>query len=780
MFAGHRITGVAGRGGMGVVYRAVQLDLERAVALKLIAADLAEDSSFRDRFVRESRLAASIDHPNVIPIYYTGEYEGDLYIAMRYVDGSDLRTLVRALGRLEPERAVHIVAQVASALDAAHERGIVHRDVKPANVLLGASDHAYLTDFGLTKRISSHSGTTRAGGWVGTLGFVAPEQIRGERVDARADVYALGCVLFHTLAGGPPYQRDSDEATLWAHLHDDPPSLRANAPDAPPELQAVIDRALAKEPDDRYQSAGDLGRAALAAIGRHDAPRGDRVVARGAAAPAEAETAASPDQAPTVLADPGAAPRRPPPGLGLGARGDSGRSRSPSSRRSPCPGGGGGTPASSSTPTTATTSPAGDQVPAVAGRVARTIKVGSRPNAVVVAGGLVWVLRARSDRLATLRLSGARAPYRPRVGALPAAAASLSGRLWVGVQRDSTLVSVGLKSHKVIGSPIPIPSLRGKIVGVSAGERGVWVGVRGTPGLATRVSPTRRQIVAQVVMPDGVQDLAVGAGAVWVLGRRSNTVTRVDVASGQKRVINVGKDPAGVAVGAGARVGHEQRRRHGHADRPGLARDPRHRRRRRPEPDRGRRRRRLGRQPQRQHADAHRRRDLPAGRRPHRGRREPVRPRRRGPPGVGHEPAGRDRPADRLLAQAVAGTASRSPSRPGPCRASDGSGTSPSPSPSTARMPGSSSAPNVTTPPIRPAPTSVVWAPIAALTGPVSANDSGSRPIEISQSRLDTRPSSAAGTWRCLAVAHTIVPAVSSALKARLASMSCQTALARP
>jgi len=553
VFAGHRITGVAGRGGMGVVYRAVQLDLDRAVALKLIAADLAEDSSFRDRFVRESRLAASIDHPNVIPIYYTGEFQGDLYIAMRYVDGSDLRTLVRALGRLEPERAVHIVAQVASALDAAHERGIVHRDVKPANVLLGASDHAYLTDFGLTKRISSHSGNTRAGGWVGTLGFVAPEQIRGERVDARADVYALGCVLFHTLAGGPPYQRDSDEATLWAHLNDDPPSLRANAPDAPPELQAVIDRALAKEPDDRYQSAGDLGRAALSAIGRQEAPRGERVVARGAAAPVEAETAASPDQAPTVLADPGPrrAGRRPVwvwalaavPVLALAAV----------AAVALPGGGGGGAPVSSSTATTtATTTPAGDQVPAAAGRVARTIKVGSRPNGVVVAGGLVWVLRARSDRLATLRLSGARAPYHPRVGALPAAAAALSGRLWVGVQRDSTLVSVGLKSHKVIGSPIPIPSLRGKLVSVSAGERGVWVGVRGNPGLATRVSPTRRQIVAQVVMPDGVQDLAVGAGAVWVLGRRSNTVTRVDVATGQKRVINVGKDPAGVAVGAGA------------------------------------------------------------------------------------------------------------------------------------------------------------------------------------------------------------------------------------
>src|SRR4051794_16835274 len=293
---------------MGVVYRAVQLDLDRPVALKLIASQLAEDPSFRERFVRESRLAAAIDHPNVIPIYYTGEYEGALYIAMRYVEGSDLRTLVRAAGRLDPERAAHIVAQVASALDAAHERGIVHRDVKPANVLLGASEHAYLTDFGLTKRISSHSGQTHAGGWVGTLGFVAPEQIRGERVDARSDVYALACVLFHALAGGPPYQRDSEEATLWAHLHEDPPSLRASVPDAPPELQAVIDRALAKEPEERFQSAGDLGRAALAAVGGEPGPRRERVVARGAAAPAEAETAASPDQAPTVLAEP--APRR--------------------------------------------------------------------------------------------------------------------------------------------------------------------------------------------------------------------------------------------------------------------------------------------------------------------------------------------------------------------------------------------------------------------------------------------------------------------------------------
>jgi YVTN family beta-propeller protein len=557
VFAGHRVTGVAGRGGMGVVYRAVQLDLDRPVALKLIAPLLAEDPSFRERFVRESRLAAAIDHPNVIPIYYTGEHEGALYIAMRYVEGNDLRTLVRAAGPLDPERAARIVAQVASALDAAHERGIVHRDVKPANVLLGSGDHVYLTDFGLTKRIASQSAQTHAGGWVGTLGFVAPEQIRGERVDARADIYALGCLLFHTVAGGPPYHRDSDEATLWAHLHDDPPSLRTSAPDAPAALQAVIDRALAKEPEDRYQSAGDLGRAALAAVGREPAPRGERVVARGAAAPVDAETAASPDQAPTVLAEP-AARRR-------GAR------RSVwawalaalpvlalavvAAIALPL-GGGGGTGNGTSTPTsTPRTAPGGaaNQDTEVSGSLAKTVTVGGRPNGVVVSNGVAWVLRARSGRLTALRSpSGRRAPYHPTVGPLPASAVAAFGRLWVGVQRTPSVVAIGLRSHKRIGKPIGIPAGRAKLVSVAAGERGIWVGLRGNPGVVMRVSPSRRVVVKTIAMPEGLQDLAVGSGAVWVLGRRANTVTRIDVSTGRQQVIDVGRDPAGVAVGGGA------------------------------------------------------------------------------------------------------------------------------------------------------------------------------------------------------------------------------------
>src|SRR4051812_16411973 len=296
---------------MGVVYRATQLDLDRLVALKLIAAQLAEDPEFRDRFVRESRAAASIDHPNVIPIYYTGESDGALYIAMRYVEGDDLRTRSRREGPLAPDRAAHIVSQGASALDAAPARGIVHRDVKPANVLLGAGDHAYLTDFGLTKRLQSHTGTSRTGGWVGTLGYVAPEQIRGGRVDARTDVYALGCVLYHALTGTTPYQRDSDEATLWAHLNDDPPVVTDVVPDVPPAFEDVIRRALAKDPDDRFPSAGDLGRAALAAAGAPDVREPERLVATRAAAPADAQTVVSPRPAPGSPPPTPVAPRAP-------------------------------------------------------------------------------------------------------------------------------------------------------------------------------------------------------------------------------------------------------------------------------------------------------------------------------------------------------------------------------------------------------------------------------------------------------------------------------------
>src|SRR5829696_8174724 len=193
-FAGYQIVSVVGRGGMGVVYRATDLRLERPVALKLVAPELAEDQQFRRRFLKEPKLAAALDHPNVVPIYEAGEHEGRLYLAMRFVDGDDMRSLLRGEGDLAPERALDILTQVASALDAAHRRGLVHRDVKPANVLVDEDGHAYLTDFGVTKQLGGN--TTETGQIVGTLDYVAPEQIRGEDVDARADGYALACVLY--------------------------------------------------------------------------------------------------------------------------------------------------------------------------------------------------------------------------------------------------------------------------------------------------------------------------------------------------------------------------------------------------------------------------------------------------------------------------------------------------------------------------------------------------------------------------------------------------------
>ncbi len=271
VFAGYRIEGILGRGGMSVVYRAENLRLGNTVALKLLALELAHDEGFRERFVRESRTAASLQHPHIIPIYDAGDAEGLLYIAMRYVDGPDLKTLAREGGELNPARVLRIGAQVASALDAAHERGLIHRDVKPANILLEAGpegeDHAYLADFGLTKNVDSHSGITGTGQFIGTIDYMAPEQIEGREVDARVDVYALGCVLFECLAGVPPYTRETEVAVLWAHMRDDPPALSDVRPGLPAAADEVFAWALAKDPEDRPGTCGELVEALRGAIG---------------------------------------------------------------------------------------------------------------------------------------------------------------------------------------------------------------------------------------------------------------------------------------------------------------------------------------------------------------------------------------------------------------------------------------------------------------------------------------------------------------------------------
>ncbi len=267
--AGYRIESLLGFGGMSVVYLAEDLRLKRRVALKLLASSLAENELFRDRFLRESELAASIDHPNIVPIYEAGTAEDLLFIAMRYVEGRDLKERLQR-GRLDPGEAMGILAQIASALDAAHARGLVHRDVKPSNVLLdrGArpdgSDHVYLTDFGLTRQVSEGAGVGDDGHLMGTIDYVAPEQIAGGEVDGRADVYSLGCVLYECLVGQPPFRRDSDLAVVFAHLETEPPALSAARLELPAALDAVIARALAKEPEERYSTCRELAKATLA------------------------------------------------------------------------------------------------------------------------------------------------------------------------------------------------------------------------------------------------------------------------------------------------------------------------------------------------------------------------------------------------------------------------------------------------------------------------------------------------------------------------------------
>ena len=230
--AGYRIEAEVGRGGMGIVYRATQVTLDRTVALKLIAPEISRDERFRERFQREARIAASIDHPNVLPIYEAGEAEGVLFLSMRYVEGGDLGALL-AQGPLAPERAVALVAQVADALGAAHARGLIHRDVKPSNVLLEkreGKEQPYLADFGLAKVSASQSGLTNSGVFEGTLDYVSPEQIRGERLDARSDVYALGCLLHQALTAQVPYPHEDEVAKLWAHMHEPPPAPSAWCP----------------------------------------------------------------------------------------------------------------------------------------------------------------------------------------------------------------------------------------------------------------------------------------------------------------------------------------------------------------------------------------------------------------------------------------------------------------------------------------------------------------------------------------------------------------------
>jgi serine/threonine protein kinase len=265
--AGYEVESVVGAGGIGILYRARQVRLDRPVALKLVESDTAQDPVIRERLRREARTVAALDHPNVVPIYEAGEEDGTVYIVTRWVEGTELGTLIQRDGPLEPARAARLAAQIASALEVAHEQGLVHRDVKPSNVILTSEDHVYLTDFGLAKRAGSAAGLTGVDQMLGTVDYVAPEQVEGGEPDARGDVYSLACVLYETLTGAPPFaDQQGGMAKMWAQVNAEPQSVRERRPDVSPALDDVIGRGMTKDPEARPTAAA-FRTALLQAVG---------------------------------------------------------------------------------------------------------------------------------------------------------------------------------------------------------------------------------------------------------------------------------------------------------------------------------------------------------------------------------------------------------------------------------------------------------------------------------------------------------------------------------
>jgi DNA-binding beta-propeller fold protein YncE len=558
--AGYRIESLLGRGGMSVVYLAEHIGLGRKVALKLLAAELSQDKGFRDRFVRESRLAASIDHPNIIPIYDAGEAEGVLFIAMRYVDGTDLKAYLREFGPLTPGKAASIIGQVASALDTAHARGLVHRDVKPGNVLIAsdvgveASDHVYLADFGLTKQALSVSGMTATGQFVGTIDYVAPEQIQGEQVDGRADVYSLGCVLYECLTGVPPFKADAEVAVLWAHIQADPPRATSRRPELPEGIDDVIERALAKKPEDRYARAGELAAAARAELGVGTseqavlpAPAGVRRTARrrraawmaaGAAGllavaavavvlltrsggkavfPTGPNTVAVIDPADNAITN-GVAVGQRPSGIAFGE--------------------GAAWVVNFDDQTVSRIDPRSGT------ELARPGGVGSATG-IATGEGAVWVADTFSDAVSVIDPGLNKVNGTVDVpGAYAVAVAG--GSVWVTSDTEDEVFRIDPQTEQQNGPPIGVGK---RPNGIAADDSAVWV-ANSLSSTVARIDPgTEKVVEGKIAVPCQPDQVAIGAGAVWVTCGQANEVAKVDPSTNAVVLTQeVGGSPTGIAV----------------------------------------------------------------------------------------------------------------------------------------------------------------------------------------------------------------------------------------
>ncbi|HEY2636159.1 MAG TPA: protein kinase, partial [Solirubrobacteraceae bacterium] len=546
--AGCRLEAVAGRGGMGVVYRATQLALERPVAVKVIAPQYAEEAAFRERFQSESRLAASIDHPNVIPVYEAGERDGVLFLIMRWVEGTELRALLRTEGPLAPERAVRILRPVASALGAAHRRGLVHRDVKPANVLIasgeGEDDHIYLTDFGIARRIGAE-GMTRTGALVGTLDYISPERIEGGRGDAASDIYALGCMAYETLTGRVPFDGPTEVAKMFAHVNDPPPSPRAAVPAVPPQLDAVVLRAMAKDPAERFATAADLAGALAAAVA--DPER---------AARAEADTAET-ELAETEQLTPPAPPAGPPPGKAPPAAAEGPTPASPPPGEGPPPGQG---PPAAAAPLAGEPPPATPPPPRA--RPSRPRWLLPAAALAVVAAVVVVILRASGGGSGKESSSKETSSTRT-TPARPVTVPTATGQATVG-RTPAFHVSGGPAGATAVGGRVWVAlSGRGEVVGLVQGRPPITVHVGGRPSAVTKdprgrvwISHTgQRQVTVYDPRTRKATPIAVGSdpgsiGAtpkgIFVADRGESAVTRIDINTLKASRIALPSAPTGI------------------------------------------------------------------------------------------------------------------------------------------------------------------------------------------------------------------------------------------
>jgi YVTN family beta-propeller protein len=530
--AGYRIESVLGRGGMSVVYLAEDVRLRRKVALKLLSPELSADERFRDRFVRESQIAAGLDHPNIIPIFEAGEVDGVLFIAMRYVRGTDLKTLLRDEGPLAPDRAVEILGEVAGALDEAHAEGLVHRDVKPANVLIASgrgpesSGQVYLSDFGVTKRTSSDSGITSTGQFVGTLDYAAPEQVTGAALDGRTDVYSLGCVLYECLAGEAPFVRDAEMAVLWAHVHQPPPKVTDKRPELPPEIDAVVAKAMAKSPEDRYASGAELMAAAGAALGVRAGdqqatlvpPR--RRVGRTTLIAAGAALLVLLAVIAFVVSRSGSKPAAAPSGVALAAD-------------------------------------ALWRIDPGTGRVLAKIPIGKGPAGVAIGEGSVWVANAKSNTVSRVDPVTNRV-VSIKVGRGPRDVAVGNGAIWVANGQDGTVSRIDPASNRVVAT-IRGDGLPTRII---ADDEAVWLAAinvssanapGGRVGGVERIDPQRNVVEALIPTQGYIMNvIAVGGGAVWA-GADNGVLTRIDPATNEVVAeISLEKPIAAMAFGEGS------------------------------------------------------------------------------------------------------------------------------------------------------------------------------------------------------------------------------------